>query len=176
MKAVKLVALILVILLVAGYFIASAVIRGKVEAALRGLPASLQVSYTRITPRLLHGEVAIEGLGIRFPADAPARSVKIARVSADGIGFWTLLRRKRLTVSGLRLERCSIELDDQFADRHFPLPKAAMPFDSIWIGKAVCHDLRVTTPNESLSMDGDLELDAISKGRGDWDATGIHVT
>jgi hypothetical protein len=176
MKAAKLITIILVIVLVAGYFVANAVVHRKVEMALRGLPASLRVSYSRITTQLFRGAVSIDGLSIRFPADGPAHSVTVGRLSAGGIGFWTLLRRKRLTVNSLRLDSCIVELDDHFADRHFSLPEMEMPFDSVSVAKVVCAGLRVSTPKETLSAEGDVELDGITRGREGPGIEGIHVS
>ena len=178
MKAGKLILIVVipVILVVAGYFIANAMVRHKVETALRSFPPSLQVRYSRITTQLFRRAVSIEGLSIRFPADGSARSVTIGRLSAEGIGFWTLLRRKRLTVNRLRLDSCIVELDDDFADRHVRLPKMTLPFDSVSVDQVVCAGLRVSTPKEMLSAEGAVELDGLGNGRTGPRFGDVHLT
>src|SRR5882757_10350940 len=60
---------ILAVLLIAGYFIAGAVIHKKVDAALRSLPPSLQVSYAGLHSNLFNGTMDLDGVKFRYTRD-----------------------------------------------------------------------------------------------------------
>src|ERR1700743_396715 len=60
------IAAVLLLLLIVGYFIAGAVIRKKVDAAIQGLPPSLQVTYTAIHPNILNESLTINGLKVIY--------------------------------------------------------------------------------------------------------------
>src|ERR1700748_936538 len=100
---------ILLVLLIAGYFVAGAVIRKKVDEALHTLPPSLKVTYTSLHPNLLGGSLVIDGLQMRYTPETDNRKshdheVSIARVVLGGIHFFTLLRSHRLILGSLRVE------------------------------------------------------------------------
>jgi hypothetical protein len=95
---------ILVILLVAGYFIANAIVRNKVDEALRGLPPAWQVGYKTLRVNLLAGSLAIDGIeGHYTPDGSHADTFSIHRVGIAGLHLMELWKTHRLLIDRLRL-------------------------------------------------------------------------
>ena len=96
---------ILLVVLVAGYFIAEGIVRGKVKAAIAALPDSLHVTYSALHVNLLTGSVIIDSLH--------GSGIAVNRVGAHGIGFLTFARSHRLELRSLVLEGCKLTMPDR---------------------------------------------------------------
>jgi hypothetical protein len=89
---------------VAGYFVAGAVIRNRVDAALRALPPSLQVSYTSLQSHLFQGSMELRGVRLRFSRDEDVYDASIDHIGLEGIHFLQVLWTKRLEGVSLRID------------------------------------------------------------------------
>lgn len=160
---------ILLVLLTAGYFIAGAMIRKKVDEALQALPPSLKITYTSLQPSILSGGLVINGLNARFTPetdskDAQTHQVSIDRVVLGGIHFFTLLRSHRLILGSLRVEGVTANLDDYLLEKKTPLPKMQAPFTDALIDRLELTGLKVSVARDekkTLSLEGSLELDSV---------------
>ena len=95
---------ILVILLVAGYFIAHAIVRKKVDEALRGLPPAWQVGYKTLQVNLLAGSLAIDGIAGHYrPDESHADTFSIENVHISGLHMMEFWRSHRLLIDQVRL-------------------------------------------------------------------------
>jgi hypothetical protein len=94
----------LAVLSIAGYFIAGAMIRRKVDAALEALPPGIRASYTTLHFDLLGSSMNFEGVSIRDSADGYVYEASIGRVGLRGIHFLEMMRTGHLKVGRLDLE------------------------------------------------------------------------
>jgi hypothetical protein len=113
---------ILLVLLIAGYFIAGAMIHKKVDEALRALPSSLKITYAGLHPGIFSGSLVIDGLDIHFTPQADRggthrHDVTIDRVVFGGIHFFELLRSHRLILGSLRAEGVTANLDEYLLEK-----------------------------------------------------------
>jgi hypothetical protein len=161
---------ILLVLLISGYFIASAMIRKKVDEALQSLPPSLKITYISLQPSILSGGLVINGLNARFTPDtdskgAHAHQVTIDRVVFGGIHFLELLRSHRLILGSLQVEGMTANLDEYLLEKNTPKPRMqAPPFTDALIDRLELTGLKVSVAKnekKSLSLEGSLELDSV---------------
>jgi hypothetical protein len=166
----------LLIVLIAGYFIAGAMIHKKVDEALQGLPPALKITYTGLHPGILTGSLVIDGLEIRFTPQAEngrtrdsgethQHQVSIDRVVFGGIHFFKLLRSHSLILGSLRVEGVTANLDEYLLEKNTPMPKMqAPPFTDALIDRLELTGLKVTVAKndkKDLSLEGSLELDSV---------------
>src|ERR1700761_8687703 len=102
-RVIGIVAGIVVVLLIAGYFAGNAVVKSKLESALHSLPPSLDFHYSSLDASLFGRSFSIHGI--------QAYGLKINGISAEGIGYLTLLRSHRLNISTLKVEGCVADPD-----------------------------------------------------------------
>jgi hypothetical protein len=163
-----------VVLLAAGYFIAGPMVRRRVDTALRQLPPSLRVSYSKIDVGILTGSVIIHGLVVKFvPGADPAglasgepvhsHLVTIDRVAVSGIRFWKLLSSKKFGARKLQVEGCSADLDQDLLEKDLPFPKVELPFTVAFIDRVEWKDVRITAHKGERKV-------AFLKGRGEIDS------
>ena len=136
------------VLLVAGYFIAGPLVRRKVDAGLQQLPPSLRVSYSTIDVGILTGSVIIHGLVVRFAPEADsahAHRATIDRVAVSGIRFWKLFSSKKFGAGKLHVEGCSADLDQELLEKDLPFPQVQLPFTTAFIDRMEWKDVRVET-------------------------------
>lgn len=140
---------ILVILLIAGYLVVDGLIRKKVETAFGSLPASLQAGYSSLHVNLLRHSLVIDSLY--------ARGIGIARVSAEGIGFWDLWRHRRLALDRLLLRDVRIAREEKDTlPRSIPLPGSGVD-----IGKIEVDGFRYVIPGaDEVVIGRHMELDS----------------
>ncbi|HMH21151.1 MAG TPA: hypothetical protein VK563_05220 [Puia sp.] len=162
----------LLVVLVAGYFIAQSMIRRKVEAALRSLPATFIVSYGDIQPSLLNSSLVISGLKIRVqpgPDTLHRHELAVDQMKIGGIHFLSLMfSKKSLHIGSIRLEGCRAELDDELLDKPFPFPKQQSPFTEALLDEAAVSDIIVkgwragkSGRKEVFSFEGSLRVDSV---------------
>jgi hypothetical protein len=156
------------VLLVAGYFIAGPLVRRKVDTALRQLPPSLRVSYSTIDVEILTGSVIIHGLVMRYAPGTDsmqAHRVTIDRVAVSGIRFWKLLSSKELRARKLRVEGCFADLDQDLLEADIPFPKVQLPFTTAYIDRVEWKDIRVEAhkgERKVASLKGEGEVDSVA--------------
>lgn len=88
------------VVLIAGYFIAETVVHKKVVAAISALPDSLEIGYSGLHVHLLTSSVTIDSLH--------GHGFNVSHVAAHGICFLHYLRSKQLKVRSLVLQECTI--------------------------------------------------------------------
>jgi len=94
----------LAVLLIAGYFVAGAVIHKKVDAAIAALPPSVRVSYASLESSLLNSTMDLRGVHIEYTKDKQVFEATVDRLGLEGIHFLELARTKRLRVGHVRVE------------------------------------------------------------------------
>jgi hypothetical protein len=104
LKAVLWSAGVLVVLLIAGYFIAGAMIRRKVDAAMAALPPSLQVNYVSFRSSLFGGTMDFDSVTIQYTRDRRVYAATLDHVGLEGIHYLEVMRTQRLRLRRLRLE------------------------------------------------------------------------
>ena len=166
------------LLLAAGYFIAGPLVRRKVDTALRQLPPSLRVSYSRIDVGVLTGSVIIHGLVVKFVPGADslhAHRLTIDRVAVSGIRFWKLVSSKTFGAVKLLVEGCSADLDQELLEKDLPFPKVELPFTAAFIDRVEWKDVRVEAHKGErkvafLKGGGEIDSIAFEDGSGHWGA------
>ncbi|WP_431214697.1 hypothetical protein ACQ86N_07990 [Puia sp. P3] len=136
----------IVILLVAAYLVAGPLIRQKVDAALRQLPPSLQVSYASLDLGVFTGSAVLRGVEVKFVplADTQHRHwVETGRVELSGVRLWDLVFSKELRAASLTVEGCRAELDEYLLKKDIPLPRVESPFAVVSIAKIRWKDVRM---------------------------------
>ncbi len=168
-KPLLIIAGILLLLFISGYFIANGMIHKKVDEALRDLPPSLKITYTSLHPSLFSGSLVINGLEARFAPETGTKQthqheIGINRVELGGIRFLALLRDHHLILRSLQLEGVKANLDDYLLEKNIPFPKMQSPFTDALIDRIELTGLDVTVrkgDKKSLSLEGSLELDSV---------------
>lgn len=158
------------LLLVAGYFIAGPLVRRKVDAGLGQLPPSLRVSYSTIEVGILTGSVIIHGLVVKFVPGADslhAHKVAIDRVAVSGIGFWKLFSSKTFRAGKLQVEGCSGDLDQDLLEKDLPFPKVELPFTAAFIDRVEWKDVQVKVHKGGVKV-------AFFRGRGEMDSVAVE--
>jgi hypothetical protein len=170
---------ILVVILVAGYFVANSIIHKKVDEALRALPPSLKVTYTGLHPSLLRGALVIDGLEVHFaPEEGHAHDLSVKTLTIGGIRFLELLKDHRLHVRNIDVDGVTAHLDEYLLKKNQPMPEMpAPPFNEALIGRIKVTGLNVTEQGhekKSFSMEGSFEVDsvALAAGGARTDSTG----
>ncbi len=158
---------ILVVILVAGYFVANSIIHKKVDEALQALPPSLKVTYTSLHPSLLRGALVIDGLEVHFaPEEGHAHDLSVKTLTIGGIRFLELLKDHRLHVRNIDMDGVTAHLDGYLLKKNQPMPEMqAPPFNEALIGRIKVTGLNVTEQGhekKSFSMEGSLEVDSVA--------------
>ena len=171
---------ILVILLVAGYFIGNAVIRHKMDEALRTLPPAWQVTYTSLQANILTGSLVIHGLGVRFmpdkgqqakgqprkvqPEKAHVHELSVDRLAVGGIHLFELMTHHRLRIRSIEMDGISANLDEYLLEKDTSGPAIHLPFAEALIDRLTLTELTVKSgerEKKGWSMVGSLELDSV---------------
>jgi hypothetical protein len=159
---------ILLLLLIAGYFIANAVIRNKVDQALRALPPSLHVNYRSLTADVLAGSLEIQGLEARYePAAAPGHSLVADRIAIRGISFLKWLTAHSLRIRAIRAEGVTVDLDAELLEKDSSMKDMHSPAADALIGQLEVGGLTVIEKGKGkqrLTIHGDLRLDSVTSG------------
>jgi hypothetical protein len=158
----------LALLLMAGYFIAVALVRKKIETALHSLPAGITVSYSSLHLRLLNGTISLEDVLAR----AGGQSVTLKKLTLDGIRYAALLHH-RLQVRDIRVDGCSVDIGED--PQKMALPEIALPFEAVSMGRVEIGGMRVRMAKYRLSLEGELKLDSLAEGSGKWGIGGIYL-
>jgi hypothetical protein len=143
---------ILLVIVLAGYFIGQSMIRKKVVEALRGLPPAFAVSCSSINPGLFTGSLVISDLKVRFtpgPDSLHWHEASCDRLAIHGIGYFGLVFSHRLQIRVVRMEGCRTDLDDYLLEKKIPFPKmqgqGEPPFTEATIDKFELADLVART-------------------------------
>jgi hypothetical protein len=157
---------ILAILLIAGYFIAGAVIHKKLDVALAALPPSLQVRYTAFQADIFNGTIDLKGVSVKFTQGERVYKSNIEHLSLEGIRWFELartqeLRSRRVLAEGIELKeekqglvlRGRIELDSVYGSE-----KGERGFGDVhlWISQMKG---RIPHADETIQL-SNLELDS----------------
>ncbi|HEV2479072.1 MAG TPA: hypothetical protein VGS79_05395 [Puia sp.] len=145
----------LVVVLIAGYFVAEGVVRKKVASAFAALPDSLQVKYASLHVDLLSGSVTMDSLH--------GRGIGIAHAAAHGIGFWHYLRSHELEVRSLVLRGCTIRQQGLSLEGNVTIDSLGGSVDSPQAGsfQANVDRLRYVIPDaDEIVVARHLELDS----------------
>ena len=127
-------------LLIAAYIIAGIVIRKKIASALHTLPAGLNITYSTLHLHLLTASMTIDDLNIRWapsPDTSRAQRVFINRFSIAGIRYFALLHQ-RLAAGSVRLEGCTVNVDEDLLKKVDSSPSMQLPFSALSIGRVEC--------------------------------------
>jgi len=157
---------ILLLLLIAGYFIANAMIRHKVDEALRGLPSSMKVTYRHLHADVLTGSLDIEGVQARYmPVPAQAHEVTIEKIAIRGLSVFAWLRSHRLRVRDVRLEGVTVKVDEDLMEHDSSLQAMKTSALDALVGGVEVKDLVVEgirKGKRSFSFAGKLWLDSVT--------------
>jgi hypothetical protein len=162
----------LLLLLIAGYFIANMVIRKKVDEALRSLPASLRVEYSQLRANVLTGSLDLEGVRARYmPASDHAASdraheVSVNKIAISGFSVFSWIRSDRLRIRNIRLEGVIVQVDEELLEKDSGLQRMKPPSFDMLIGQVEISGLAVAEirkGNKVFSMEGDLQLDSVTR-------------
>ena len=157
---------ILVILLVAGYFIGNAVIRKKTDDALRTLPPGWQVTYNTLQANVLTGSLVIHGLEVRFrgAGKGHGHELTVDRLAVGGIHLLALMIHHRLRIRDIDLDGISANLDEYLLEKDTSPPTIHLPFTEALIDRLTLTGLTVKGSEKEKtgwSMKGSLELDSV---------------
>jgi hypothetical protein len=161
---------ILVVLLVAGYFIGNAVIRHKTDEALRALPPTWQVTYAALQANILTGSLVIHGLEVRFmpvkaqPGKGHVHELSVDRLAVGGIHLLELMTHHRLRIRSIDVDGISANLDEYLLEKDSSAPAIHLPFTEALISRLTLTGLTVKggeREKKGWSMAGSLELDSV---------------
>jgi hypothetical protein len=156
---------ILVVLLVAGYFIGNAVIRHKTDEALRTLPPTWQVTYTSLQANILTGSLVLHGLEASFmPEKAHVHKLSVDRLTVGGIHLLELMTHHRLRIRSIDVNGISANLDEYLLEKDTSPPAVHLPFTEALIDRLTLTGLTVKggeREKKGWSVKGSLELDSV---------------
>ncbi len=154
--------------LIAGYFIANVVIRKKVEAAIRQLPASMQVNYRSIRADILNGDIELEGIDARYsPEGSHSHEVKISKLTVAGISFMQWVTAHRVRVRRIRLEGVQATVDEDLLKKDSTLRTMQPSSTDALINAVDVEDLKVLGKRggeELFKVNGSVHLDSVTSG------------
>ena len=149
---------VLLVVLIAGYFIAEGVVRKKVAAAIAALPDSLQANYASLHVSLFSGSVSIDSFSVR--------GITIRHVAAHGIGFLHYLRSHELRARSLILQGCTLKKEGLSLEGDVTIDSLGGSVDSPQVGsiQAKMDRLRYVIPDaDEVVVGRHLELDSRKK-------------
>jgi hypothetical protein len=165
----------LLVLGVAGYFIANAVIRSKVDEALKGLPPSVTVRYGSLHTNIFTGSLEMRDVTAGYmPSPAHAHRVSIDRLAMNGMSFFTWLTSHRMRVGGIRAEGVKVEIDQELMEKDSALQQIKPPQVDMLINRIELDGLEVVEMRKgkkAFSMEADLELDSVTRDT----VGGMHI-
>ena len=101
----------IILVSIAGYFIAQVLIRKKVQEALRILPASIKLTYSSLRTDIPGRSLVIDDVRLM----ASGRQVSIGRLMVSGIDYLALARsRKNVLLGGLKFSGVRVEEPGKF--------------------------------------------------------------
>ncbi len=157
----------MLVLLIAGYFIARALVQKQVDAALQQLPPSLHVSYSTLDVGVLTGSLVMHGLVATFVPGADSlhrHRVEVDRVAVGGIRFWALLSSKRFGAGRLQVVGGTASLDQYLLDKNLPFPRVQLPFTTAFIDRVECKNIQVEAhkgERKTAFLKGGGEIDSV---------------
>jgi len=158
-------------LAVAGYFIANAVIRSKVNQALKGLPSSVTIRYGSLSANVFAGSIEMLDVTARYmptlaPSPAYSHQVSIDRLTVSGMSFFTWLTSHRMRVRGVRAEGMKVEIDEELLEKDSALQQMKPPQVDMLINQLELDGLEVVETRKgkkTFSMEADLQLDSVTR-------------
>ncbi|HEV9036637.1 MAG TPA: hypothetical protein VGQ51_08455, partial [Puia sp.] len=159
---------ILALLLIAGYFIAVARVRKKIETALHTLPPGYSITYTSLHLRLLNGAFSLDDVHVR----GNGQDGSIHELKVEGIRYAALLHH-RLQVRAIRLDGCSVDIGEGSAK--MVKPEVALPFTAMSVEKVEIGGLRITGSKQRVSVEGEVKLDSLALDSGKWSVGGVYL-
>lgn len=154
--------------LIAGYFIANAVIRNKVEAAIRQLPASMHVHYNSIRADILNGSIDLLGVKASYsPIPSHVHLLSVDKLAIGGISFMQWITARRLRVRDVRLEGVSAEVDEDLVKKDSTLKTLKSTSTDALIRAIDVQDLTVVGMRggkHAFKASGSLHLDSVTSG------------
>ena len=162
MRRVMWVVGLLALFVIAGYFIAFALVRKKIETALQTLPPGLTITYSSLDLRLLSGTFSLKDLCARLKG----QRVTINELTVGGIGYVALLHH-RLRLRDIGVEGCSVEVDSISIQKMAP-PEISLPFSEVSVGAVTIGGLRVAMGKNHLRLEGEVGLDSLAYDGRSW--------
>src|SRR6185437_254885 len=159
---------ILALLLIAGYFIAVARVRKKIETALHTLPPGYSITYTSLHLRLLNGAFSLDDVHVR----GNGQDGSIHELKVEGIRYAALLHH-RLQVRAIRLDGCSVDIGEGSAK--MVKPEVTLPFTAMSVEKVEIGGLRITGSKQRVSVEGEVKLDSLALDSGKWSVGGVYL-
>jgi len=155
-------------LLIAGYFIAVARVRKKIETALHTLPPGYSITYTSLHLRLLNGAFSLDDVHVR----GNGQDGSIHELKVEGIRYAALLHH-RLQVRAIRLDGCSVDIGEGSAK--MVKPEVTLPFTAMSVEKVEIGGLRITGSKQRVSVEGEVKLDSLALDSGKWSVGGVYL-
>lgn len=152
--------------LVAGYFIANTVIRNKVDAAIRQLPASMSVHYNSLRANILTGSLEMLGVEARYmPSSERTHHLTISKISVGGISFMQWATAHRLRIGHVRIDGVSADVDLDLLEKDSTFKNRKAPAVDALIDAVDVGDLKLVGTRrgrQSFSAQGSLHLDSVT--------------
>jgi hypothetical protein len=159
---------ILLLLLIAGYFIANTVIRKKVDEAIRSLPPAWQVKYGSLKADVLAGSLELQGVEARYqPSEAPGHKLAIRKIAITGISFFQWVKARRLRVRSIRAEGVAIDIDEDLLEKDSAMKGLTSSPADMLVDHVEMDSLRIEGTRKGkkrLMIHGDLNLDSVTSG------------
>ncbi|HET6255399.1 MAG TPA: hypothetical protein VFE32_15065 [Puia sp.] len=161
--------LVLIVILIAGYFIANALIRKKVDEALRSLPASLSVKYDRLHINVLTGSLNLEGVQARYtPRPANGRNgheIAVKKITVSGLSVIAWIWSHRLRIRDIRLEDIVIRVNEDLMEHDSTLQQLKPPAMDAMVSRVELTRLKVEGLRKGkacFSLEGNLQVDSVT--------------
>ena len=156
-KRVLKITVIVCLLIVAGYFILTAVIREKIRQQFTAMSPFLAIEFSKVHANILSSSVAFDNLDINF---IPYKNQQQYRhhlhfpfVSVNGISFLKFLLNKKLEATELLLDNGNIQLDSFLLDKKDSgqskvLSEIKWPFKKFYVANIAVKNSRVFLHSE----------------------------
>jgi len=156
----------LLVLAVAGYFIANAAVRRKVDAALRDLPAGISVRYRSLHTNILTGTLSMEGIEAAYRPDGiGGHRLSIGELTVSGFSVFNWWRYRRVRIAEIRANSVTAETDDVLFERDSSLGGLRMPKLDALIGRLDINGIKLSGMRHAkreFMLEGDLRLDSVT--------------
>ncbi|HEV2355094.1 MAG TPA: hypothetical protein VGR89_12680, partial [Puia sp.] len=155
------------LLFVAGFFMANALVCRKVADALRELPASMTVHYRSLRANVLTGSIQLGSIyGTYAPAPGHSHSVSVDHMAIKGFSMIAWLTSRRMRIREIDVEGLAADLDQEFSGNDSATKQISLPTIDGRVGRIVLSGLRVRGTHRGrqiFSLEGDVQLDSVTR-------------
>jgi hypothetical protein len=152
---------------VAGYFIAGAVIRRKLDAALQGLPASMSIHYGSLHTNIFTGSLDMREVEASYmPSPKHAHRVSVDDLTISGFSLFGWLRSHKVRIDGIRATGVTVDIDVDLLEKDSAWKQLKPPAMDLLVDRINVDSIRVEgrrKDKREFSLEANLRLDSVTR-------------